>query len=602
MSNNYIVADLIAEWLEKHEISIIFGIIGSANSYIFDSILKRGYTKIVYMHHEQAVVMAAGSYYRASGKLSVALVTAGAGASNAVTGALSNWADSIPCIILSGQEATKYLEQHSNLRMYGTQGLDIVKMVQGITKHSQLLTEVESTFEVLESARKIAISGRPGPVWIDIPFDIQSKIVEVPNWETEKELEENTSILSTSDYNKTFEILKTAKRPLIIGGNGVRLSDSGSLLESFINKNSIPFLLTWSAIDIIDNHHDLYFGRFGLYGQRCANFIVQNADVILVLGSRLALPQVGYDFSQFARNAKIILVDIDQDEISKYSDRYSNVHIESCKKFLSSMENYDSLLLQDDWISYCKNLRNNFDLVEKSFSDDGYINSYSFMEKLSDKLSDNHIVTTDMGTALLSGHQTIKLKKDQTMFTSLGLGEMGYGLPGAIGAAFACPERPVLCLNCDGGIMMNLQEAHTIIENKLNVKIIIFNNDGYLMIKHTQKMLFKGKFIGVDSKTGLGLPKFDLLMPAFGYKYYNLFDIEEFDNTLEEFLSYPEPAVLEVFMNPEQDFIPKVKGVVKEDGSIFAPPIEEMSPLLSLAEVEQNMLIEISEKSKQILR
>jgi acetolactate synthase-1/2/3 large subunit len=602
LSNNYIVADLIAEWLEKHEISIIFGIIGSANSYIFDSILKRGYTKIVYMHHEQAVVMAAGSYYRASGKLSVALVTAGAGASNAVTGALSNWADSIPCIILSGQEATKYLEQHSNLRMYGTQGLDIVKMVQGITKHSQLLTEVESTFEVLESARKIAISGRPGPVWIDIPFDIQSKIVEVPNWETEKELEENTSILSTSDYNKTFEILKTAKRPLIIGGNGVRLSDSGSLLESFINKNSIPFLLTWSAIDIIDNHHDLYFGRFGLYGQRCANFIVQNADVILVLGSRLALPQVGYDFSQFARNAKIILVDIDQDEISKYSDRYSNVHIESCKKFLSSMENYDSLLLQDDWISYCKNLRNNFDLVEKSFSDDGYINSYSFMEKLSDKLSDNHIVTTDMGTALLSGHQTIKLKKDQTMFTSLGLGEMGYGLPGAIGAAFACPERPVLCLNCDGGIMMNLQEAHTIIENKLNVKIIIFNNDGYLMIKHTQKMLFKGKFIGVDSKTGLGLPKFDLLMPAFGYKYYNLFDIEEFDNTLEEFLSYPEPAVLEVFMNPEQDFIPKVKGVVKEDGSIFAPPIEEMSPLLSLAEVEQNMLIEISEKSKQILR
>jgi acetolactate synthase-1/2/3 large subunit len=602
LSNNYIVADLIAEWLEKHEISIIFGIIGSANSYIFDSILKRGYTKIVYMHHEQAVVMAAGSYYRASGKLSVALVTAGAGASNAVTGALSNWADSIPCIILSGQEATKYLEQHSNLRMYGTQGLDIVKMVQGITKHSQLLTEVESTFEVLESARKIATSGRPGPVWIDIPFDIQSKIVEVPNWDLIQDFKDNTTVSNTSDYNKTFEILKTAKRPLIIGGNGVRLSDSGSLLESFVNKNSIPFLLTWSAIDIIDNHHDLYFGRFGLYGQRCANFIVQNADVILVLGSRLALPQVGYDFSQFARNAKIIVVDIDQDEISKYLDRYSNVHIESCKKFLSSMENYDSLLLQDDWISYCKNLRNNFGLVEKSFSDDGYVNSYSFMEKLSDKLSDNHIVTTDMGTALLSGHQTIKLKKDQTMFTSLGLGEMGYGLPGAIGAAFACPDRPVLCLNCDGGIMMNLQEAHTIIENKLNVKIIIFNNDGYLMIKHTQKMLFKGKFIGVDSKTGLGLPKFDLLMPAFGYKYYNLFDIEEFDNTLEEFLSCPEPAVLEVFMNPEQDFIPKVKGVVKEDGSIFAPPIEEMSPLLSLAEVEKNMLVEISEKSKQILR
>lgn len=605
MSNNYIVADLIAEWLEKHKISIIFGIIGSANSYIFDSILKRGYTKIVYMHHEQAVVMAAGSYYRASGKLSAALVTAGAGASNAVTGALSNWADSIPCIILSGQEATKYIDQYSNLRMFGTQGFNIVKMVQGITKYSQLLTKANSTFEVLESARKIALSGRPGPVWIDIPFDVQSKIVEVPNWEFSEDsgnLNESNQDTNISDYNSTYEILKSAKRPLIIGGNGVRLSNSNSLLESFIDRNSIPFLLTWSAIDIIDNHHDLYFGRFGLYGQRSANFIVQNADVILVLGSRLTLPQVGYDFLQFARNAKIIVVDIDQDEIIKYSERYSNIHIESCKVFLSKVANNVLLPPKDNWISYCKKLRDKFGLVEKSFKDDGYVNSYSFIEKLSDKLSDNHIVTTDMGTALLSGHQTIKLKKNQTMFTSLGLGEMGYGLPGAIGAAFACPEKPVLCLNCDGGIMMNLQEAHTIIENKLNVKIIIFNNDGYLMIKHTQKMLFKGQFIGVDSKTGLGLPRFDLLMPAFGYKYYNLFDMQEFDNTLEEFLSCPEPAVLEVFMNPEQDFIPKVRGVVKEDGSIFAPPIEEMSPLLSLAEVEQNMLVEISEKSKQILR
>lgn len=596
---------MIAEWLEKHEISIIFGIIGSANSYIFDSILRRGYTKIVYMHHEQAVVMAAGSYYRASGKLSVALVTAGAGASNAVTGVLSNWADSIPCIILSGQEATKYIDQHSTLRMFGTQGLDIVKMVQGITKHSELLTEANSTFKVLEFARKIALGGRPGPVWIDIPFDVQSKVIDVPNWEypeNSEDLHELNQGTDISDYNSTYEILKSAKRPLIIGGNGVRLSDSNSLLESFIDRNSIPFLLTWSAIDIIDNNHNLYFGRFGLYGQRCANFIVQNADVILVLGSRLALPQVGYDFSQFARNAKIIVVDIDQDEIMKYSERYSNIHIECCKLFLSKIANYELLSAKDNWISYCKELRNKFDLVEKSFKDDEYVNSYSFIKKLSDKLSDNHIITTDMGTALLSGHQTIKLKKDQMMFTSLGLGEMGYGLPGAIGAAFACPERPVLCLNCDGGIMMNLQEAHTIIENKLNVKIIIFNNDGYLMIKHTQKMLFKGKFVGVNSKTGLGLPRFDLLMPAFGYKYYNLYDMNEFDNTLKEFLSYSEPAVLEVFMDPEQDFIPKVKGVVKSDQSIFAPPIEEMSPLLSLAEVEQNMLVEISEKSKQILR
>ena len=220
---------------------------------------------------------------------------------------------------------------------------------------------------------------------------------------------------------------------------------------------------------------------------------------------------------------------------------------------------------------------------------------------MSDKLSDDHIIVTDMGTALLSGHQAIKLKKNQKMFTSQGLGEMGYGLPGAIGAAYACPDKPILCLNCDGGIMMNLQEAHSIIDNNLNVKIVIFNNDGYLMIKHTQKMLFGGKFNSVNKQTGIGLPNFKLLMEAFGYNYYSLKNVEEYEN-LESFLNDSQPSVLEVFMEPEQDFIPKVKGVQKEDGSIFAPPLEEMSPLLSLDEIKECMIVDLSEKSYQIKR
>jgi acetolactate synthase-1/2/3 large subunit len=208
-----------------------------------------------------------------------------------------------------------------------------------------------------------------------------------------------------------------------------------------------------------------------------------------------------------------------------------------------------------------------------------------------------------MGTALLSGHQNIKIKQDQIMFTSQGLGEMGYGLPGALGAALACPNKPVLCMNCDGGIMMNLQELHTIIENQLNnIKIIVFNNDGYLMIKHTQKMLFKGDYVSVDKKTGIGLPNFSKLLPAFGYDYYELKDWDSLDSTMNNFLNNPKAAVLEVFMDPEQDFIPKVKGLLKEDLTILAPPIEEMSPLLTLDEVKNNMIVEISEKSKLIKR
>ena len=233
---------------------------------------------------------------------------------------------------------------------------------------------------------------------------------------------------------------------------------------------------------------------------------------------------------------------------------------------------------------------------------DNYINSYQFIDKLSNHLKDDHIIVTDMGTALLSGHQAIKLKPNQKMFTSLGLGEMGYGIAGAVGAATACPNKDVLCLNCDGGIMMNLQELHTVVENGLNVKVIIFNNDGYLMIKHTQKMLFNGKHVSVDKNTGIGLPNFSKLFPALGYEYYKLEEWNNVDNSLNSFLNHNGPSILEVFMDPNQGFLPKVKGVPKADGSILAPPIEEMSPLVSMNTLEKEMRVEISKKSNQIQR
>lgn len=590
------VSDIIAEFLKELKIEIVFGIIGSANSHIFDSIANLGYTKIAFLHHEQACVMAMGAYFRASGKLSAALVTAGGGATNAVTGIASNWADSIPGFIICGQESSNYCVEHSNLRMLGTQGLDIVHMTSKIVKYGVTVTDSNKIQDYLSKAFFETTNSRPGPVIIDVPFDVQSKKVEFKEWSFNKQ--ENDLVQT----NEVHDLLSKSKRPVVVCGNGVRLSKSNEIFKNFIEKHSLPVLSTWSAIDVLDNYHPLHFGRFGLYGQRAANFIIQNADVILVLGSRLALPQVGYDFSQFAREAKIIIVDVDKSETNKYTDRFEKVYNIDCNIFLKDIYQYENIDSKNDWINYCNNLISKFPLVESTFNNNEYVNSYSFIDKLSEKLDSNHIVVTDMGTALLSGHQTILLKENQTMFTSLGLGEMGYGLPGAIGAAFACPDKAVLCLNCDGGIMMNLQEAHSIIDNKLNVKIIIFNNDGYLMIKHTQKLLFNSKYVGVSTNTGLGLPNFNLLMKAFGYEYYSLHDISDFESVVENFLSNPLPAVLEVFMDPEQDFIPKVKGVSKQDGSIFAPPIEEMSPILSMNELKKNMLVKISEKSKKIIR
>jgi acetolactate synthase-1/2/3 large subunit len=479
--------------------------------------------------------------------------------------------------------------------MYGTQGLNITKMVSDVTKKAIAFDDKMDIQEVLEILDHTTTVARPGPVWLDIPMNLQAKMVDKRDWKFIEPITIDTDIeLIVDEINKS-------KRPVIVGGNGVRLSGAKKEFNQLLNYYRIPTLLTWSAIDLLDDTNPNFFGRFGLYGQRAANFIVQNADLVIVLGSRLALPQVGYDFSQFARGAKIIVVDIDELEGTKYPVEFI---WGDCKQIIKKLIQSSHMVwgYKEEWVDQCNKLKNKYPLVEDAHTDNGYLNSYKFITKLSDHLKDDHVIVTDMGTALLSGHQNIKLKKDQVMFTSQGLGEMGYGLPAALGAALACPNKPVLCMNCDGGIMMNLQELHTIIENDLPVKIIIFNNDGYLMIKHTQKMLFKGDYVSVNKKTGIGLPKFDKLMPAFGYKYYDLKTWDNFDQVVSYFINETGPTCLEVFMDPEQDFIPKVKGVLKEDGSIFPPPIEEMSPLLSLAEVKQNMIVEISEKSKLIKR
>jgi acetolactate synthase-1/2/3 large subunit len=589
------VSDVIADYLKEKGIEIVFGIIGSANSHIFDSINKLGYTKIVNTHHEQAAVLAMGAYYRASGKLSATIVTAGGGATNAVTGVVGNWADSIPGIIISGQENYNYVSTQEALRMYGTQGLNITKMVSEVTKKAIAFDDQMDIQTILETLDHITSVGRPGPVWLDIPMNLQAKMVNKRDWDFIEPVKIETDIeLIIDEINKS-------KRPVIVGGNGIRLSGAKKQFNQLLDYTKIPTLLTWSGIDLLDNNNPNFFGRFGLYGQRAANFIVQNADLVLVLGSRLALPQVGYDFSQFARGAKIIVVDIDELEGTKYPVDFV---WGDCKEVIDSLIQSSYMIwgYKEEWVKHCNELKTKYPLVEEDHKDNGYLNSYKFITKMSDYLKDDHIVVTDMGTALLSGHQNIKLKPNQTMFTSQGLGEMGYGLPAALGAALACPNKPVLCMNCDGGMMMNIQELHTIIENNLPVKIIIFNNDGYLMIKHTQKMLFKGDYVSVNKKTGIGLPKYNRVMPAFGYKYYDLKSWDNFDQVMSYFINESGPACLEVFMDPEQDFIPKVKGVLKEDLTILAPPIEEMSPLLSLNEVEQNMLVDLSYKSKLIKR
>ena len=587
------ISDVIVSFLHDKNINTVFGIIGSANSHIYDSCVKSGIT-VINTHNEQAALLAAGGYYRTSGKLAVALVTAGGGVTNSITGVVSLWADSIPVIIISGQEKLEYVKNHTHRRMYGTQGLDIVHMVSKTTKYAKLV-ECDRIQDELENAYKISLQDRKGPVWLDIPFDVQSKRIIQREWNSIKfEITEP----SDKDMKNVYKLIENAKRPVILGGHGIKLSKCIDLFKTCIEKLNIPVLLTWSGIDILDHGHKLFFGSPGIYGQRSSNFIFQKCDLLITIGSRMTIPQTGYDLNEVARNAKIVMVDIDETEFKEFVDFPIKA---TCESFIKKLFVVDKVF-NNDWLNECINIRKEFPIVDNYHVDNVFPNSYKLIDRISDYLKTDQIIVTDMGTALLSGHQSIRLKDDMTMFSSYGLGEMGYGLPGALGAAIAGNGREVLCLNCDGGMMMNIQELQTIIQHNLPIKIVIFNNDGYLMIKHTQKMLFNGNYSAVDKNTGIVLPDYMKVAKAFGYENFRIKTWSEFDFYFPRFMNHKGPSICEIYMPSEQVFIPKVKGVVQKDGGMFAPPLEEMSPILPINVINRIMKNDISKKSQMIIR
>lgn len=583
------VSDVITNFLIQNGIEVVFGIIGSANAHIFNSIQNSDKIKLVAVHHEQAAAMAMGAYYRTTGKQAVALVTAGGGSSNALTGVLSNWADSIPGIILCGQEQSYYMEEYKDARMYGVQGYRTTDVYATCTKMTKTITSY-NVYDTMSEAFIITTHRRPGPVLLEVPFDVQGQMIE-----EQKITPTSTSnqISSSAKYyaELIIEKLSKSKRPTIIAGHGVKLSKSDEIFKEFLNKTQIPTILTWSSIDLLPDDHKSNFGRSGVQGQRSSNFIVQNSDLLIVLGSRLSLLQTGYSRKEFAPNATIIHVDIDPTETQKFSDVNINEDVNPIIHAL--LELCDGLELNiGDWLEYCNSVREEFPrIIPEHLADP--TNSYTFIEHLSEKLEDNYTIVTDMGTALLSGFYGFKVKENQKFFTSLGLGEMGYGIAAAVGAGFG--NNPVLCLNCDGGMMMNLQELQTIKTHNLPVKIVIFNNDGYLMIKHTQNMMFAGRRTCVDKSTGLELPDYKKIADAFDYKYFTTDD-------LDGFLNYAGHAFLEVFMDPNQEFIPKVRGMKNTDNKITPGLLEDMHPLLPLETVSRVMIGGLNERSNTFVR
>ncbi|MGF1730493.1 thiamine pyrophosphate-binding protein [Photobacterium kasasachensis] len=599
------VSDQIALFLKDNNIEVVFGIIGAGVAHIFDSIEKLGYTQIVSVHHEQAAVMAMGTYYRTSGKLSASIVTTGAGSSNAVTGVVSCWMDSIPGIVISGNEKSVYTTDENDLRIWGVQGYDSVAMVEKTTKHAKRLVEAEKVYHELEHARDIALSGRKGPVWLDIPMDIQAKKIALPATSNSTQTQRITRNSIDGEVLEQFRnLIKESKRPVLWLGHGIRLAGAEHYLNKLLDTLGIPALISWQGIDMVDSSHPLLFGRAGVYGQRYSNFVVQNSDLVICIGTRMAYPQVGYDINEFARDSKIITVDIDQKELDKFSDRITLPICADAGDFIESVLNTaddERATNFEEWYEQCNTYRQDFPVIGKEHDDtNGFMNSYRFMERMNKDIADNEIIVTDMGTALLSAHQVLDIKPPQRLMTSTGLGEMGFGLPAAIGASFGANKQQVLCLNCDGGMMMNLQELQTIVHHELPVKIVIFNNDGYLMIKNSQKSLFDGRYTCSDKKSGVTCPDYTKLGKAFGFDTYQLHNWEDYETYFVDFLNNPNASICEVFMDPEQPCLPKLGVAVKDDGTLVSPPLEDLTPLVPREDFLKAMIVKPLDKSLEL--
>jgi acetolactate synthase-1/2/3 large subunit len=603
------VADLVAEYLESKTIKHVFGIVGAGNAHLFDAIMRRGYTQIICVHHEQAATMAMQTYYRTNGIVCAALVTTGGGSTNAVTGVVSAWMDSIPGLVIAGNENSKYTDPDNPLRIWGVQGYDSVAMVAKVTKYAKRVMEPEKILEELDHAYDLATSGKPGPSWLEIPMNVQAAPVNRKDCSVYEKLFTKFPLPQPPLYTRETGIgpvlaaLKKAQRPVLWLGHGVRLAKAESWVEPLLEQLHIPTLVSWAGIDLIDSDHPLVFGRAGVYGQRAANFVLQNADFILTIGTRLAIPQVGYDLKEFAREAKIACVDIDLEEVTKLGERITWPILADAGEFIRGLiqaldERGYTAPANSPWVQLCRQYRDNYPVVGPEHQDrDGFINSYPFMAKLGEHLKPDQVIVTDMGTALLSGHQVLSLRAGQRLMTTTGLGEMGYGLPGAIGASFARDKSEVLCLNCDGGMMLNLQELQTIVHHQLPIKIVVFNNDGYLMIKHTQKALFAGRYSGTDKKSGVSCPDFSAVAKAFGIQSFKIKTWKDFAKVIPKMQAFEGPVLCEVFTHPEQLFVPKLSLAVQADGSLVSPPLEDLSPLLSRKELEENMVIGLHPKS-----
>lgn len=594
------VTDYIAEFLVKKGIRHIFTVVGGGSMHLNDSFGHNEKLHCIYNHHEQASAIAAEAYARVNNKIAVTCVTSGPGALNALTGVVGAYQDSIPMLVFSGQAKTGLCIRTSglNIRTIGGQEVDIVSAVQqNMVKYAEMVMDAKKIRYYLEKAYHIAVSGRPGPCWLDIPLDIQGSYIEDDELEEyDKQSAGEKMPIEGEVIQKVIVKLKEAKRPVLYAGNGIRWSGGMKVFHELINKLQIPVVTCWDSIDLIGNDNPLYCGRGGNMGDRAGNFAVQNSDFLLCIGTRLNVYQVGWHVEKWAREAFTIVVDIDPEELRKKIMRADLPVCADAKEFMQTLLDGSPELdytIWHDWQKQCNTWKNKYPVVCKGqYEEKGLTNTYAFLDTLSRSLPPESLTVVANGSASVMGSQSYYIKSGDRFIMNCALSSMGYAVPAAVGVSQALGEHDIICIEGDGSIMMNLQELQTIVTNKLPIKIFIINNNGYHQVRQTQDNIFHNGYIGMGPESGdLGFPDFCRLAAAFGIPYLAIRSNNELQDVVQRVLSTDGYVLCEVFASTTQKFEPKSATKKLEDGTLISPPLEDMAPFLSREELAENMYV-----------
>ncbi len=592
------LSDYVFQFIAGQGVKHVFMFPGGGAMHLVDALGRNKKLTYICNHHEQACAIAAEAYARVTNNLGVALVTTGPGGTNTITGVAGAWLDSTPCLFISGQVKRSDLVLDKGVRQLGVQEIDIVSLVKPITKYAVTVMEPADIRFHLEKAVYLAKSGRPGPVWIDIPLDIQASDIEVKKLkgfissDTEQSADKNTL---NNQLKEMINLLNEAKRPVILAGNGIRLAGAQKEFIKLMDLLDVPVLTTRLGVDLIPSTHKLYFGMPGSIAARGANFTLQNSDLLIILGARLDYALIAYAPEKLARAAKKVMINIDPAEIRKIKSIIDLPITTDAKDFVNGMIGQKDLIKKQDrssWINKCKEWKIQYPFVlPEHYENKSAISVYAFSDTLSDLLDKNCVVLPgSSGNACELFLTAFRVKKGQRVFHNKGTGAMGLSQPTAIGACLASGGKPTVCIDGDGGFQLNIQELETVSHLKLPIKFFVMNNGGYASIRAMQKNYFQ-QLVGADSESGLTLPDITKVAEAYGLHTSRIVDQNDLRNQIKDVLNTPGPVVCDVRIIPDELRAPRVSSMQKPDGSMVSKPLEDMWPFLDREEFLANMII-----------